>query len=224
MEILTEFQKNLIRLIGKSRIRNHFFLSGGTTLAFFYLQHRYSEDLDFFTEEEGKVAMVRESIEQCLYTLKARLEVSRESKTFFECFLQKGKERLKLHFAQDIPYRLQPIIYDQSLGIYYDNELDISCNKFSALFDRHEAKDFVDIYFLSKEFMDFWEIYKNARKKHIGMEPYWLAVSLDYVTSIKNLPRMIKPVTIKELQEFYYDKIRKIMEEIKGIAKYGTSK
>ena len=147
--------------------------------------------------------------------LGVKLEITREGKTFFECFLQGEKERLKLHFAQDIPYRLQPIVYDSALGIYYDNELDIACNKLSALFERHDAKDFVDIYFLSKEFMDFWEIYKNAQRKHIGMETYWMAVAMDYIYSIEVLPRMIRKITVDEMKEFYYDKIQKIMQDIK---------
>lgn len=215
MEILSKFQKELITLIGKSELKDWFFLTGGSALAVFYLRHRYSQDLDFFTTEEGKVIIVKKNIEQCSRDLVAKLETTREGKTFLECFIEKGKEKLKLHFAQDIPYRLRPIVYDSSLGIYHDNELDIACNKFSALFERHEAKDFVDIYFLSKEFIDFWEIYKNAQKKHIGMEPYWLAVALDYIYSIEALPRMIKKVTIDELREFYHNKIKKIMHDIR---------
>lgn len=215
MEILTNFQKDFIKLISSSELKDFFFLTGGTALAVFSLQHRYSDDLDFFTEEEGKVRIVSRNIEQISCAIKASFEINRESKTFLECFMKRGKESLKLHFAQDIPYRLQPILYDSVLGIHYDNELDISCNKFSALFERHDVKDFVDIYFLSKEFMDFWQIYENAKRKHIGMEPYWLAVSLDYARTIDNLPKMIKKVSIKELHDFYYDKIKKIMENIK---------
>ena len=142
------------------------------------------------------------------------LEITRAGKTFLECFVIYETERLKLHFAVETPYRLAPLNYSEKFNIYYDSELDIACNKFSALFDRHDAKDFVDIYFLSKEFMDFWEIYKHAQKKHIGMEPYWLARSLDYIDSINELPRMIKPVTLDELREFFRDKIKIIMQKI----------
>ena len=37
---------------------------------------------------------------------------------------------------------------NRNYDIYTDNSLDISCNKLSALFDRSEAKDFVDIFFI----------------------------------------------------------------------------
>jgi hypothetical protein len=49
MEILTEGQKAVIRPIARSLLRQEFFLTGGTALSAFYLQHRYSDDLDFFT-------------------------------------------------------------------------------------------------------------------------------------------------------------------------------
>ncbi|MEO0156512.1 MAG: hypothetical protein ABIL07_05310 [candidate division WOR-3 bacterium] len=83
------------------------------------------------------------------------------------------------------------------------------------MFDRSAEKDFVDIYFLSKEFMPFEEIYKNARKKHIGIDEYWLAASLKNIDKIQKLPKMIKPVTIEELREFYYEKIKMLMARIR---------
>ena len=51
--ILTVRQQQLLRLFSSNpNIKEHFYLSGGTALAEYYLHHRYSEDLDFFTEKE----------------------------------------------------------------------------------------------------------------------------------------------------------------------------
>src|SRR5437667_12258111 len=51
--ILTNKQRLLLDLISQQKdIVNSFYLSGGTALAEFYLQHRLSEDLDFFSMEE----------------------------------------------------------------------------------------------------------------------------------------------------------------------------
>ena len=53
MEILTNNQRVLLIKIGLEKtIRHNFYLTGGTALAVFYLQHRYSDDLDFFSETE----------------------------------------------------------------------------------------------------------------------------------------------------------------------------
>ncbi|MCZ7666433.1 MAG: nucleotidyl transferase AbiEii/AbiGii toxin family protein [Chloroflexi bacterium] len=45
---MTSFQKELLKVIGRSSLGDNFYLTGGTALAAFYLQHRFSEDLDFF--------------------------------------------------------------------------------------------------------------------------------------------------------------------------------
>src|SRR3989338_9005892 len=51
--ILSKNQINILTLLSAEKnIANSFYLSGGTALAEFYLQHRLSEDLDFFSEEE----------------------------------------------------------------------------------------------------------------------------------------------------------------------------
>ena len=51
--ILSENQRLLLTLLSEDApICKTFYLSGGTALAEFYLHHRFSEDLDFFSEEE----------------------------------------------------------------------------------------------------------------------------------------------------------------------------
>ena len=51
--ILSKNQVNTLEKIGKNKfITGNFYLTGGTALAEFYLKHRYSEDLDFFSEQE----------------------------------------------------------------------------------------------------------------------------------------------------------------------------
>lgn len=50
-EILTRLQRSFLQQLGRSDLRETFFLTGGTALSAFFLAHRYSEDLDFFTEE-----------------------------------------------------------------------------------------------------------------------------------------------------------------------------
>lgn len=53
MSILSNNQKNILLLLSKEKvITENFYLSGGTALAEFYLGHRLSEDLDFFSEKE----------------------------------------------------------------------------------------------------------------------------------------------------------------------------
>ena len=51
--ILTDNQSQILNTLATdSNFSKNFYLSGGTALAEFYLHHRLSEDLDFFSETE----------------------------------------------------------------------------------------------------------------------------------------------------------------------------
>ena len=93
----------------------------------------------------------------------------RQFRTFLEVFIhgQQG-EVIKCDFAQDSPFRLEPKILLQEFNLFIDNALDISCNKLSALFDRSEAKDFVDIFFINRELFPFSELLRHAKKSMLA--------------------------------------------------------
>lgn len=213
MSIFTNLQGVLIKHISSTPLKDSFFLTGGTALSAFYLQHRYSEDLDFFTEIPDAVGNVLPYLELVKKDMPIQIEARRTFNTFTELVItsDETKEKVLLHFAQDSPYRLKPTIFNKDYGIYIDNLLDISCNKFSALFDRHDMKDFVDIYFIDKEEIRFENIYSNAKKKHLGLDDYWLSQALRYINDLTILPRMIKSITLKELQDFFNIKIKYLM-------------
>lgn len=211
MRVLTPFQIEFIRLLAESKIQERFFLTGGTALSEFFLQHRYSDDLDFFTEEEGNIIPVLPVIEEINARLKGELEVKRNLRTFIEIFITRGKEILRCDFALDSPYRLAPTVLIPEYGIYIDNKLDISCNKLSALFDRYDPKDFVDIYFIDKEIIAFDKLLIEAKKKHIGLDEYWLAASLVKIEDFDVLPRLIKPISLAELRAFFMQKAEWLM-------------
>ena len=53
LEILDKKQRSFLEELSKDAfLKENFYLTGGTALAAFYLGHRYSEDLDFFSEKE----------------------------------------------------------------------------------------------------------------------------------------------------------------------------
>jgi len=213
MNILTEFQIHLLKRFAQSRLKDSFFLTGGTALSAFYLQHRLSDDLDFFTEEERYITLVPQIMKEITDSLGATMEISKHFASFIEIFIIKGEDVIKCDFAWDSPYRLKDKIYQEKYDIFVDNPLDIACNKPSALFDRKEVKDFVDIYFIDRELFKFEEILSKAKEKHIGMDNYWLAVSMNNIHYFDKLPFMIKPVTLEELRIFYVEKIKYLMLE-----------
>ncbi len=215
MEILTAFQRQLLKHIGQSAIANNFYLTGGTALAAFFLHHRLSEDLDFFTADPNAVQLVRGPLEQVTVQLGATLEFSRTFNTVIECFITSPHgERVKLDFAQDTPFRLSPTTLDPEYDLQIDSATDIASNKLSALFGRAAAKDFVDVFFIHHEMMPFSDLLFQARRKHVGLDDYWLAISLRRVKAVEFLPRMIKPLQIATLQTFFLSLADDLMASI----------
>lgn len=215
MSILTPLQQRILKAIGNSPLQERFYLTGGTALSAFYLHHRYSEDLDFFTPDPAAVTQVPPVLTEIAQTNNWEVAFTRTLGTFLECFVTGPEnERVKLDFAQDSPYRLEATRYDPEYNIYLDEVVDIASNKLSALFDRAEPKDFVDVYFLCQELMPFSRLEELTRQKHVGIDDYWLAVALRRVTLVSFLPRMIKPLTINELHSFFLNLAKKVMQRL----------
>jgi predicted nucleotidyltransferase component of viral defense system len=126
MNILTSFQETLLRQMGNSSLSDAFFLTGGTALSAFFLKHRYSEDLDFFTDQPEQVPQVLPVLEKIAQQLDIKIEVRRQFKTFLEVFLHNAAgEIIKCDFAENSPFRLQPKVRVEEFGIFLDNALDI---------------------------------------------------------------------------------------------------
>ncbi len=196
MEILTPFQQ-------------------GTALAVYHLQHRYSEDLDFFADAREAMTGVTAMAGEIAQELGAHIEFTRTFPTFVETFLtNQAGERVKIDFAFDTPFRLQPTTTDPAYGIRLDNLVDMASNKLAALFGRSEPKDFVDVYFICQELMPFATLYEQANQKHVGMTHYWLALAMRNVLKVQFLPRMIKPLQIPTLQAFFLGLADDLMTDI----------
>ncbi len=214
MELLTPLQRRILHEIGRSPLRGEFYLTGGTALAALYLHHRYSVDLDLFTENPAAVAQVPPTMQEIASRLGLEVTFTRTLGTFLEAFVTSPDgERVEFDFAQDSPYRLEPTRLDPELGLWVDSLEDIACNKLSALFGRAEPKDFVDVYFVVQEVLPFDRLVALARRKHVGMDDYWLAMALAQVEQVAVLPRMVKPVSLDELTAFFLARAKELMDQ-----------
>lgn len=215
MEILTPFQKRILTAIGHSDLAPSFYLTGGTALAVYHLQHRYSEDLYFFADAREAMTGVTTIASEIAQELGAQIEFTRTFPTFVETFLtNQAGERVKIDFAFDTPFRLQPTITDPAYGIRLDSLTDMASNKLAALFGRSESKDFVDIYFICQELMPFAALYEQANQKHVGMTHYWLALAMRNVMKVQFLPRMIKLLQLATLQDYFLGLANQLMADM----------
>ena len=110
--ILTKQQQLALKLIADTDLAQHFYFGGGTVLSHYYLQHRYSEDLDFFSQEEFDPQSITISIKSLQDKLKFKsFDYQNSFNRNLYCLLFKTNYVLKLIIA----ILLTPLIY---LGHY----------------------------------------------------------------------------------------------------------
>lgn len=204
---LTQSQKLVLDELRRYQaLARDFYWTGGTALSFFYLQHRQSDDLDFFSEEELNDELLNEFVNQLSRQigLKHRFTLIEETRVFE--FMKKGKLWLKIDFAY-YPYpRLNKGKVHQ--GISVDSLLDIAANKLLVVSQRSDIKDFVDLYFLLKKFT-LWDLVYAVEKK-FRRETDLLLLGADFLKTkeFDFLPKMIVPLQLTELQQFFQKKAR----------------
>jgi hypothetical protein len=144
-----------------------FYLTGGTALGRFYLNHRYSEDLDFFTNANTKfsehLSYLRRVIIKSFNINPAEILVTND---FARFFISDGSLRLKVDFVNDVEKYA-----GQKIPVYFgyvDNPLNILANKLSAIAGRDEAKDYFDLVLMANNYAFNWkEVFLIAKEKDL---------------------------------------------------------
>ncbi len=157
-----------------------FHLTGGTALARGYYQHRYSEDLDFFSNDRPEFELWRD---RCLEVLRQqlpdghRLDIVLRETRFGRAVLH-GPVDLKLEFINDVPSRVGIPWAHPQLG-RLDTKENILANKLSALMDRGAPKDVADIFWLCcRDTLDIRQALDDATGKAAGLFPPLVAKRL----------------------------------------------
>ena len=217
MEILTPAQKSFLRAASAvEAVQSSFVLTGGTALAAFFLHHRLSEDLDLFTQVPRAVPLALKGLRDALPSAGFQVQVVRSFPTFAELAVSGQGETLKVDLAEDTPFRLAPPKPGAAEGLALDSLADISANKVAALFDRAQPKDFVDVYFLARDHAPLEDLVKEAQTKHLGMDDYWLAQAFARVRNVHVLPRMVRPLILNELHDFFVTASVEAMRRVTG--------
>lgn len=171
-----------------------FYLIGGTALGRFYLHHRYSEDLDFFTaDEEGFISQTNEVYHELRRHFQLSEDLNLRSQSYVSLHIQKPY-RLKIDFVLETLPRWGDTVVVR--GIEVDNPANILANKLGCIVGRDEPKDVFDIYSLSKSYSFNWRsAYEQANKKQL-VDVADIAMRLSYypVDWLRGLHWMMRPI------------------------------
>jgi len=207
--ILIPNQRLFLHEFVKSDLRDVFRLTGGTALSAFYLEHRLSEDLDFFSSEIVPLTV----IENFLKSVDSVMEIS-FSKLFdrniFDLMMT-DRGLLKLEFTQTTLINIEEYALIDNLRI--DSFLDIVVNKLCAIADRYDAKDYVDVYCaLKNSDLNLKDLFVLAEKKcNIkGIRHVLKSRLLQIPDGIQKLPLKIE-LTETDLKIFFEKLIRDII-------------
>ena len=211
--IFTPEQKLFIDDISDDpNLSERFYFTGGTALSIFYLGHRFSEDLDFFSELDFDNDRVISFIENASKKLRAKNRFTIiENTRIFEIFKNK-KLLVKVDFNYYPHSRLEKGKKFKHLNI--DSLFDIAVNKLLTISQRTEVKDFVDLYYLFQKYT-LWDLMEGVNKKfRIEIDPILIASNFLKVENFKHMPMMIKPLSLRSLQTFYTKRSKEIGKKL----------
>jgi predicted nucleotidyltransferase component of viral defense system len=158
--------------ISKCGVR--FFLTGGTALSRAYYNHRYSDDLDFFVNDDDDYpAQVKEiflKLKEDGFSWNSTVDfISNKSFTSFKVSWNKSDTLLKLDFVNDVASHFGELVKTE-LFDRTDSIRNMLSNKLTALF-RFAAKDVADIREIAlHETVDWQQTINDARQKEAGLE------------------------------------------------------
>ncbi|MEK7501485.1 MAG: nucleotidyl transferase AbiEii/AbiGii toxin family protein [Patescibacteria group bacterium] len=210
--ILSKNQKKLLSILSKQKIvTDNFYLTGGTALAEFYLHHRLSEDLDFFSENEFEpqaISSLFKEIKKVADIEKVSYEQSFNRNLFF---LELKNDSIKTEFTY---FPFPRIDLKQKLDdLSIDSLLDIAVNKVFTIYQKPRSRDFIDLYYILQAEKE-WTIDGLAEKAQIKFDTFidslQLASQFVKVGDLKDYPNMIIDMDEKAWQSFFMNEAKRI--------------
>lgn len=190
-----------LKLVSNISIVKKSYLAGGTALAL-HLGHRFSVDLDFFTQQ----VFDEKTLSGELKTLP---EYKEEGTAWRTVWGKIGKTKFSLFYYE---YSLikKTVNFE---GIQILKKEDIAAMKVHAIEDRGTKRDFIDLYFLAKEF-SLKEIFKFYNQKYGVLKEHFYIIlrSLQYFDDAERdkMPKMLIPTSWEEVKKFFKNQTIKL--------------
>lgn len=198
---LYPFQDEVLRAF--SALDTEFHLSGGTALSRGYLNHRFSDDLDFFVNDNPLFSLWTDRVIRGLaQSTNWDSHVIQREERYVRMNLTARHVILKIEMINDVPSRVGEAWLHPTLG-RIDTAENILANKITAVLDRAAPKDLADIWGLCAQMnLSLAAAITGAQGKAAGVFPVDLARILCSVTQTDwELVRWIKAPDLKQYIE-----------------------
>ncbi len=173
---LYPLQDEVLGLIGQ--VDTGFYLSGGTAASRGYLQHRFSDDLDFFVNDDPNFGLWADRFILRLTSTNFRSNIVSREARFVRLEISRSGVTLKIEMIDDVPSRVGSPVMHPLLG-RLDTAENILANKITAVLDRSEPKDLADIWgFCCMRGLSIRDAIEGAQGKAVGVFPADLARAL----------------------------------------------
>ena len=215
-EILNKKQLIFLEVIKTNNdLTKTFYLTGGTALAAFYLNHRESEDLDFFSEDEVEPL----AIETFLKSNKAKIGFKK-----FEFQRSFNRNLFFLHFSDGGALKTEFTYFPftqlekgpKEGGLRIDSLKDIAVNKAFTITQQTRTRDFIDLYFIIQRTK--WQLanlLKDARIKFDAhIDAIQLGTQLLKAGELKDAPRMKIKWNLNEIGAFFKDEAARLKRKV----------
>lgn len=191
--------KTLFERIKPSHLPPRTYLGGGTAVAF-YLGHRRSQDLDFFTPHEFVETQWERKLEKELGFRAVQRDwqtlIGTIGTTKISLFGYKYKLIGKLEELYNIPVASLP---------------DLACMKLETVIGRGTKRDFIDIYFLAQKYR-LAKLFKFYQKKYGNLKERELMLKKGLIffadAEADEMPDMEIPVDWKEVKRYLLAEVR----------------
>lgn len=197
-------QRHLLKAVAGAPLFRGFFLSGGTCLAVFYLHHRVSRDLDFFTVDDLDLSEMAGAARAFLRPD----AVVAAAPHFLSCVVGDIKVDFVVDPLSDPGPR--PSVAVDGVPVPVDRLDNIGPNKICALVSRGLPRDAVDVYALYRDSVErFLRDYAAARRREALLDDLLYAGEKLHLLA-EEAPRLLaemgpdlrKPVSPEELAAF----------------------
>ncbi len=214
--LLTANQQQFLSVVDKNpSLYTHFYFTGGTCLSEYYLQHRFSEDLDFFSENEFNSTDISSLLK------KEQKNIGYKEIDFQQSFnrniyqiIYNNSDILKVEFTYFPFQRIDTT--SKKNNIFIDSLKDIAVNKVFTIMQNPRGRDFYDIYFILKKHPEWLmeDLLKLARIKFdFRIDYLQFGANLLKVETLKDDPILSDKIDHNEIQLFFLEESKKIKDK-----------